>query len=673
MTIFGSRSVHWEPDCHNVGKAVERNRELPEKSLFRGPQKAIRQWIKLGASQDLVNTIRKGVPANMVSFPRPYFRPSPPQQSQILDGILKDYVAQEAVVPLEAKVQRKTKFWTPIFGRQKRDGPWRLITDLRRLNECCMPIPFRPDTWKSLVTQLEQKVVHWGVTLDMKSFFHHLMLSPALQRWCRVYHNDVAYQVRAMPFGLQTAPAWAWRLAKPIVAHMRKRGTTLVWYVDDVALLGETPTHVMDELRYLVDLLTKLRVKINFEKSDLKPRQQLNFLGMVVDLEHKSIFPQPQSLVGALKLNAKLAKAKKATPKDLATLAGKVTDLARGLNNVTGLPRQLMKAAGKMAYAQQKFLPIAKAWKTPKFLAQPTRLLLTEILGTLQQPVGKNFNHPQKELVEIFVDASPLGWGGWLVRKGQTVKAWSEGWSAKERKLHSTHQENQAARKTLQKAENQIPEGAHVLLHSDCQSVVHQYNKGTTIKNLNQIVLEVMGRLRAKNVTLQAVWIKGEHNVWADKLSRRQDPQDYKLRTSAANHVMQCLGRPDIDLFASRLNHQVPRYGSLVDDPRSEGNTWQLQWGTYRLPWVNPPWEDIPQVLNKVIRDKARVLAVLPLWRTRPWFATVCHLMASRMIVLEGELFRNPEGRWMEQPRWKLMAAVLDGTKSVPKDDSWRN
>ena len=62
--------------------------------------------------------------------------------------------------------------------------------------------------------------------------------------------------------------------------------------------------------------------------------------------------------------------------------------------------------------------------------------------------------------------------------------------------------------------------------------------------------------------------IPGASNVSADDLSRNfKADTEWALRNDVFVRLCSLFGVPDIDLFASRLNHKVPKYASWKPDP----------------------------------------------------------------------------------------------------------
>ena len=77
------------------------------------------------------------------------------------------------------------------------------------------------------------------------------------------------------------------------------------------------------------------------------------------------------------------------------------------------------------------------------------------------------------------------------------------------------------------------------------------------------------------------------------------------------------VGKPDIDLFASRLNHQVQKYVAWRPDPYSwKTDAMQQSWD-HQFLYAFPPFSLINKVLNKIQEDKVHLmLLITPTWHT---------------------------------------------------------
>ena len=99
------------------------------------------------------------------------------------------------------------------------------------------------------------------------------------------------------------------------------------------------------------------------------------------------------------------------------------------------------------------------------------------------------------------------------------------------------------------------------------------------------------------------------------------------LRPDLFEQMTKIWGKPSIDLFASRLNAQVPCYVSWKPDPEA------TYVGACSISWENhffyafPPFSLIPRCLQKIEMEKAEGIMIVPLWPTQPWYSQLLHLI----------------------------------------------
>ena len=88
----------------------------------------------------------------------------------------------------------------------------------------------------------------------------------------------------------------------------------------------------------------------------------------------------------------------------------------------------------------------------------------------------------------------------------------------------------------------------------------------------NAVIKEIWQFCIKCNIWLSAAYIPGKTNIDVDEESRREN-QDTKrmLNPDILSNALERLDvKPEIDLFASKLNHQFPRYVSYKPDPDAE-------------------------------------------------------------------------------------------------------
>ena len=133
--------------------------------------------------------------------------------------------------------------------------------------------------------------------------------------------------------------------------------------------------------------------------------------------------------------------------------------------------------------------------------------------------------------------------------------------------------------------------------------------------------------------------------------------------------VTQLFYFPEIDLFASRLNHVVPKFVSYKPEPGAWAtDTFSLNWHSLQF-YAFPPFSIIGKVLAKIKQDEARGILIVPLWSTQPWFPTATSLIVSRPILLKAkrDLFYLPGRSEMVHPlheHLNLLAILVSGRRS---------
>ena len=165
----------------------------------------------------------------------------------------------------------------------------------------------------------------------------------------------------------------------------------------------------------------------------------------------------------------------------------------------------------------------------------------------------------------VWSDASKTHWGA-------AYQGISTGghWSVEEAQWHINVLELRAAtlalKALLQSQEAQHPPLKHIHLRIDNTTAVAYINKrgGTRSHALTAQALELLAVALTAGVSLTAQHIPGIQNVAADTASRQIE---WTLDRKIFRSICQRFYTPEVDLFASRLNHQLPKHVSSYPDP----------------------------------------------------------------------------------------------------------
>ena len=131
-----------------------------------------------------------------------------------------------------------------------------------------------------------------------------------------------------------------------------------------------------------------------------------------------------------------------------------------------------------------------------------------------------------------------------------------------------------------------------------------------------------------RNIFLTAQHLPWIENIIADSESRvMRDRSDWKL--NPIRRIQDSLGPLEVDLFASRLTAQLPRYFSWRPDPQTEATDALLQGWRHLRCYANPPWNLVGRVLAKAREQEATLVLVAPIWPAQTWYPLLLSLLVN--------------------------------------------
>ena len=168
---------------------------------------------------------------------------------------------------------------------------------------------------------------------------------------------------------------------------------------------------------------------------------------------------------------------------------------------------------------------------------------------------------------------------------------------------------------------------------------------------------------------VSATYIPGKTNVIADRMSR--DQTEWMLNPVVFLQILKKLQFfPIVDIFASRLNHQLDKYISWLPNPGSLSvDAFSISWSTINF-YAYPPFSMIGAAIANIVQDKAMGIMIIPYWTTQYWYPAMMNLLVKEPIILPQTktlvtLPFNPEAKHPVIPKTKLLAVVLLGDASL--------
>ena len=225
---------------------------------------------------------------------------------------------------------------------------------------------------------------------------------------------------------------------------------------------------------------------------------------------------------------------------------------------------------------------------------------------------------PYRATLNLYTDASLVGWGAHL--EGEVSSGL---WCVDELGLHINCLEFKAVINAVNHWKHRLVD-ARLMLATDNTTVVSYVNKlgGTHSHSLLDLTFEFYALVDSVPCQIRARHIPGVRNVLADALSRPRDPSptEWMLNPVVFQWLCERLGRPMVDLFATRFNNQLPLFVSPVPDPRAiDHDALALDW-TGLDAYAYPPTALIPHILSRLRGVRCRMLLIAPMWPNRSWY-----------------------------------------------------
>lgn len=242
-------------------------------------------------------------------------------------------------------------------------------------------------------------------------------------------------------------------------------------------------------------------------------------------------------------------------------------------------------------------------------------------------------------------------------------------WTEKEKRLHINELELLAALYGLKSFASNL-RNVRVLCTIDNQTAIAYINKmgGTQFPRLSIIAKQIWAWCEKRDNFIFASYIKSSDNTEADKASREHSEINWKLNPIVFQSIIERYGRPEIDLFASRLNNKCDCFVSWHQDPESFAvDAFTLHWKRWFF-YAFPPFSLILRVLRKIISDLAEGILIVPLWPSHPWYPLFTGLLTQPPLIfkpINDLMLSSDSAQHPLSQQLTLVAGHLSGRLSV--------
>ena len=197
-----------------------------------------------------------------------------------------NFISQEINKLLKKKVivqttAEKGDFFSSVFLRVKKDESYRMILNLKKLNKYTDSKHFKMESLQNVLHMVKSGV--WMASVDLKDAYYSV---PIDQEYQNKFLWEYPLKFIVVPNGYELAMRAFTKLMKPPFSFLRSEGYLSVIYVDDCYLQGDSFTKCAKNVIRTIDILESLGFYIKMEKSEIIPKQQITFLGVIIDSLH---------------------------------------------------------------------------------------------------------------------------------------------------------------------------------------------------------------------------------------------------------------------------------------------------------------------------------------------------------------------------------------------------
>lgn len=607
----------------------------------------------------VIDLITKGLTPDLISIPHQDHQPEHFLSSE--DKVIVTEEIQKLIEKLAMRVKNnKEGFYNPIFVIPKKDGNGkRMILDCRLLNENVSKEHFKMESLATLRDIIMPG--DWMVIIDIKDAYYHIPLAEDAKQYfsARVGGLDVEYT--AMPMGLTSSPRIWTKLMKPVLAIIRGNGIRIIIFIDDCIVLGNSRENCLKNMDFVLRTFIELGFLINWEKSKLIPTQEVEFLGMLVNSVTME-FKVPHKKVKDIKklcsnLLASYRKQELVPIRTVAQLLGKIVAVEMAI-----FPARL-KSRSLLANKNHN---LHQGWSGNMHLSRKAAQELEWWIQHMENFNGKFIILPTPS-IKIMSDASNSGWGAINLQSGEEIHGF---WSQLERKYGNNIRELLAGKLAAEAFHEDIEGKVFELSMDNTTAVAYINHMGGKVAFLSSIAEDFWNFCMERKSICIATYIPGEQNL-ADKPSRiAYDRNDWMLNPEIFQRLDSIWGIHQVDLFATRLNTQLPKFVSWKKEPQAwKVDAFSFSWKDLNG-WANPPFGLIARLLAKVRREGSTITLVAPLWRTQPWFPSLGELCIDFPIILPNRQDLFLPGSLGNQlpmfaPNWKCAGFRISGDVKI--------
>jgi len=570
----------------------------------------------------------------------------------------------------------------------------------RFLNDYAVKLKFRMDGLIQLALMIMRD--DWVMTADLTEAYMTIHQNPRYNKLTRYqcYNRQgliTTYQMRVLCYGHGQAPHAFTKFWAPILDYCRTvvkiRALILL---DDIIAVHQCRVTVIRQFQFVLDLAIYLGFIIRSPKCRLSPSRQRVWSGALIDTEQMALFLPQKKRRGVSRSAASLI-----------TMAKENQNISmRKFASVVGLLRSCMmmvlntRLRTQFLMRKLSHLLVGRNWAEVNWDRIIPPLIQEELneldwwTHHLRNYNGRLIRTPLPDLITAS-DASDTGAGLIVTKDSRTYvdlpfdARWT--FNPTERLWHITRKELSAPLQGIMALNSTLTSSGApglrnlVWLNRTDNKVGDSYVTKQGGKKLDLMLMSkaLWDWCLQRAILPLSEYMKGDDMVTdgADLQSRELYTQmEWKMQDRWFQKLDKLWGPHTVDAFASRINHQLPRYYSRWNEAEAEARDALKQDPTGENWFCNPPHVMIPYLLHWVqtfnSKTNSQPNAVEFTLITRApvaWFTPILHAMAVQPpLLIDDPQLMQPvvlDKRVKEQPTsWSFMAWRLS-TRHVSTTD----
>ncbi len=584
------------------------------------------------------------------------------EEETCLDAAVVDMLQAEAIFKNDDPGVVTSSIYTVPKQHSDQRRP---VINLRFINRFTRATHFKMSSIRDV-----KAAVHKGdfmAKIDLKDCFWQVPIYKKHQKYLSFKWRDKVYSFKTLPFGLNAAPWAITKIWKPVVAELQRQGHRVILYIDDMLVLGNDKAKCEEAVQATLKLMSELGAIVNFKKSQLVPSQVMEYLGFEIDSSQMTIKAPRYKIKNLLNELKKFRNRPCSSPRQVASLLGKLNSLADAL-----FPTRVHTWA--LNNFKVRMLKRKNAWDSMNHAPPEVMSDVQWWILNLKAMNGISLIHPSPTMT-LATDASDFGWGGWYQEAGKKIIKFGGFFSEEESHNHINWKELKALLFSIRILGPQA--SGHVIRHLTDNTVTMFYSKklGGRIHSLDKLATEIFELTIRFNCKILSQYLPGVENKVADHESRRQvSLADAKLHPSIFQTLDHRWGPHSIDLFATAENAQLPRFASWAPQPGATFvNAMTTTWSN-ETAWIYPPFSMTGAIHRKLMADQASATLIAPWWPAQSWFPLLLKLSVEPPVLLPplNRILVLPLGaknnlkREIKSAKWHLLAWKISGSNSIP-------